>query len=308
MQLSLASPLALRLLAWAAERFPLVNGVLCLALYAAALLNGRSVSAQGPLSLSWLDIGGFFAAYSFLLMLRVFDEHKDYELDLKNYPQRVLQRGLITLTHLKVAGGLAIAVQLGVSLGMDRGVGPITQRFLLVLGWSSLMAKEFFIGEWLSKRLILYAVSHMAVMPLALLWMAQMGAGGASLPASAYHLAILSMLSGFSMEIGRKTWAPAQERPTVDSYSKILGVRGAVGVLVLLSLGLTALLYSMLPSPYAIGAPILVLPTLAALIGFARAPSEKAAKRNLITLGLQSLGAYLLLAGSYAAARGLAWH
>lgn len=308
MQVSMASPLALRLLAWAAERFPLVNGVLCLALYAAALLNGRAASAQGPLALSWLDVGGFFAAYSFLLMLRVFDEHKDFELDSKNFPQRVLQRGLITLTHLKVAGGLAIAVQLLVSLGMDRGVGPVTQRCLLTLGWSSLMAKEFFIGEWLSKRLILYAISHMAVMPIALLWMAQMGAGGAALPDSAYHLALLSALSGFSFEIGRKTWAPDKERPTVDSYSKILGVRGAVGVLILLSLGLTALLYYMLPSPYSIGAPILELPVLASLIGFARAPSEKASKRNQVVLGLQSLWAYLLLAGSYAAARGLTWH
>ena len=307
MQASRESPLGVRFLAWAAERFPLVNGILCLALYAAALTCGRSASPQGAVALSLGDLWGFFAAYGFLLMLRVFDEHKDYALDLQNHPQRVLQRGLVTLGHLKVAGGLAIALQLGASLRLDHGFGIITQRFLMMFLWSCLMAKEFFIGEWLSKRLLLYAISHMVVMPMALLWLAQMGAGQAALPPSAYLLATLSLLSGFSFEIGRKTWAPEQERPTVDSYSKILGLRSAVLVLVLLSLGTTGLLFYMLPGKLSLGALIIELPVLAALAKFGRAPSEKGAKQNQVVFGLQALGSYLLITGSYLLARGIAW-
>lgn len=310
MQISVDSPLRTRLKAWAAERFPLVNGILCLALYAAALSCGRAqvaALAQDRIVLSWIDLVGFFAAYGFLLMLRVFDEHKDFELDSQNHPQRVLQRGLITLTHLKVLGGLAIALQVGTSLAMDHGVGLITQRFLLMFVWTCLMAKEFFIGEWLSKRLVLYAISHMVAMPMALLWLAQMGAGSAPLPKSAYLLAVLSLLSGFCFEIGRKTWAPEQERPTVDSYSKIMGIRNAVLVLVLLSLGTTGLLFFMLPSPYCFASLVLEVPVLIALRQFARTPTEKGAKQNQVVFGLQSLGAYLLIAATFLLSRGITW-
>ena len=40
------------------------------------------------------------AVISFFFRLRVFDELKDYELDLQNHPQRVLQSGRITLRKL----------------------------------------------------------------------------------------------------------------------------------------------------------------------------------------------------------------
>ena len=94
------SPLGARLLAWAAERFPAPNGVFCLVLYGAALICGRTSSGQGPIAISAADGAGFLAAYAFLLMLRVFDEHKDFESDGRNFPQRVLQRGQIGRAHV----------------------------------------------------------------------------------------------------------------------------------------------------------------------------------------------------------------
>jgi 4-hydroxybenzoate polyprenyltransferase len=228
------SPLSRRLLAWAGERFTLANAALFLPLYLIALLCGKALTRGGALSLSAADFAGFLGAWAFFLMLRVFDEHKDYELDAVNHPDRVLQRGLVTLDHLKAVGVVAIATQLAVSLIADGGLGETTIWWCLTMGWSALMAKEFFARKWLVRRPVLYAFTHMLVMPLAVLWWAQIGAGGAGLPTRAAWLGAFGFLIGATVEVARKTNAPADERRGVDSYTKSLGIYGTVGALVAL--------------------------------------------------------------------------
>jgi 4-hydroxybenzoate polyprenyltransferase len=228
------SPLFRRLLAWAGERFPLANLALFLPLYLVGLLSGRALTRGGALSVSAADFAGFLGAWAFFLMLRVFDEHKDYELDGVNHPDRILQRGLVTLDHLKALGAAAIAIQLAVSLIADSGIGKATIWWCLTIGWSVLMAKEFFAREWLAPRLVPYAFTHMLVMPLAILWWAQIGAGGAGLPTRAAWLGAIGFLIGATFEVIRKTNAPTDERPGVDSYTKALGIYGTVGALVAL--------------------------------------------------------------------------
>jgi hypothetical protein len=228
------SPLSRRMLAWASERFPLANVALFVPLYLVALLSGRALTSAGPLFLSAADFAGFLGAWAFLLMLRVLDEHKDYDLDARNHPGRVLQRGLVTLDHLKVVGAIAIATQLAVSLTADGGVGKVAIWWGLTIGWSVLMAKEFFARAWLAQRLVPYAFTHMLVMPLAVLWWAQIGAGGAGLPARSAWLGAFGFLIGATVEVARKTNAPSDERPGVDSYTKALGIHGTVGALVVL--------------------------------------------------------------------------
>src|SRR5439155_15749200 len=93
-ELSADSSFARRFYAWVGERFPLANGLLFFVVYAAALLLGRQ-GAGATAALHVSDLGGFAAAWAFFLMLRVFDEHKDYALDCRLHPERVLSRGLI---------------------------------------------------------------------------------------------------------------------------------------------------------------------------------------------------------------------
>ena len=75
------SAFARRFLAWMGERFPVANGVLAGVLFAGAMLAGRALAAPGPVRVGPGDLLGFLAVYGFFLMLRVFDEHKDYESD-----------------------------------------------------------------------------------------------------------------------------------------------------------------------------------------------------------------------------------
>lgn len=304
------------LLAWANERFPLAVALMAFVLYATALSYGRLLTTEGAIPFRSVDLVGFFAGWSFFLMLRVFDEHKDFETDLHNHPQRVLQSGRITLNDLKVLGGLAIGVQIGVSLWIDQGFGRVIILWCVVLGWSILMAFEFFCGEWLQKRLLLYAGSHMLVMPMAMLWMAQMGTAGAPLPSDIGWLGLLSLLSGAALEIARKIKAPAQERETVDSYTRVFGTtRAPLVVMGLLLGGTSTVLVLMLRLQYPDNPAVwwyvlVVIPLLPALWGlqhFRRCPLPKAAKTAEGLVGLATMGSYGVLLAALYAHRGVQW-
>ncbi len=314
-KLNTDSPIGYRLGAWAQERFEPENAVLFFVLYAAALLLGRSVVTSGPIEVRVADLVGFIAVWSFFLMLRVFDEHKDYDLDCHNHPHRVLQSGLITLGHLKALGLLAIAAQVGASVYLDRGLGSISTAWLAVMAWSCLMAVEFFCGEWLERRLVLYAVSHMVVMPMALVWMAQMGAGAAQLPMSIGWLAALSFLTGASFEVARKMKAPEDERETIDSYTKALGVAWAPLVVLSLLVGATIVLTVVISGIFdtamsgywyvIIVAPL--VPAAWALLRFRRAPSAAAGKLCEAMVAVVMLSGYLGLLVAIFLERGFAW-
>jgi 4-hydroxybenzoate polyprenyltransferase len=283
-QLTLEAPLARRLLAWANERFPPANGVLILVIYAAALLCGRALTTDGPLELAPADLAGFFGVWAYFLMLRVFDEHKDFGRDVANHPDRVLQRGLVTLDHLKLIGVTALLVQVLATVVADGGVGPALGWWALTLAWSLLMLKEFFVGEWLEQRLVLYAFSHLLSMPLAFLWLAQIGAGDQGLPTAVGWLALAGGVVAGAIEVARKLRAPADERHGVDSYTKILGTTRAPALATALVLAAaTASAFAVraageLSLPVAVGLGLATLPALAVSLRFAGGPSASRAE------------------------------
>jgi hypothetical protein len=309
-----SSSLPARLFAWSHERFPAAHGALFLILYATALLFGRFLTTDGPLSVDpLLDGAGFLAAWAFFLMLRVFDEHKDFDLDLLNHPERVLQSGLITLGHLKVLGVVAIVLQLAVTLGFDGGLGPATGAWAVVIVWSSLMAKEFFVGEWLEKQLVLYALSHMVVMPMALVWMAGLGATPDMLPVTVGLLALLSFLSGAAFEVTRKTRGPEEERDTIQSYSRVFGTTKAPlvigGLLIGSAVVQVVLLHIIFPDGHhpgwLVGLLVPVAYALFILQRFRSAPSEAAREKNEGAVSLAMLASYGVVLAAMIVERGI---
>jgi hypothetical protein len=209
---------------WFLERYPPVAWVLFASFYLAAAWETRAALGRAPGAGS-RDAAGIAASCGFFLLLRVLDEHKDFDRDCRNHPDRVLQRGDVTLEQLKLVGGAAAAITLGASLAADGGVGGATTAWLLMIGWTALMTREFFAREWLSRRLLAYGVSHMLVMPLAALWMAHLAVSRVRLGVPVVLLATLFFLGGMAFELARKTLAPDEERVGVDSYSKTVGAR-----------------------------------------------------------------------------------
>ncbi len=298
-ELSLQSPWSKRFMAWMHERFPLQNALLFFILYVTTASVARAGLPSSSLHV-W-DIMGCMLSWSFFLLLRIFDEHKDYERDCVNFPGRVLQRGLIRLVDLKVVGVVAVLVQSGMALYRDRGIGPTTESWLLMIFWASLMTKEFFVADWLNRHLTIYAFSHMLIMPLVVLWLAALAQPGHVGSMSLHVLMILALVSGFCFEITRKTKGPEEERPSVDSYSRIFGYRNAgliVMVLVLVMLLLQVLLLGTLGKQSWMATLVIMmfgLQALVALIQYLRAPSQQARERNEKSVALAMLAGYAVV-------------
>ena len=299
--LTMQSPLPQRLGAWFNERFPPANALLFFILYLTCVVIARQ--QQGQISLSFADVAGALVAWSWFLLLRIFDEHKDYQVDLHNHPQRVLQSGLITLGHLRLLGAAAILSQILWSLYLDHWQpGAALLAWAMMFAWTCLMGKEFFCGAWLEQRLTLYAFSHMLVMPLIVWWLANLGASGVSLSTTMIWLMALAFISGFAFEITRKTKGAEEERDSVDSYSRIFGARGAVLVILSLTLAMLAIqillvwqLAGMLPLwALAILVIALGLP-LVTLKRYWQQASEKARKHNEAAIALLMLIGYAVI-------------
>ncbi len=283
--------------AYLKERFPVVN----MALFAILFLTVQSVAAfyapTNPHSspLGWWEVLGALAVISFFFRLRVFDEIKDYALDAHNHPHRVLQSGRVTLKGLKrvsLAGGV-LEVLWSAHMGL-----PALTLWLAAVGFSLLMRYEFFVSNYLKQRLLLYAFTHMLIMPLVIWWIWSAYAYWYVLNGPLAVLALLSLLGGFSFEIARKIHAPGEERERVDSYSKSLGYAPAIfTVLALLLAGVVEQGYLL----YLLGAgrwPYLVVGGLYGLTGIVYGlalarPREKNLKLAELLVSLFMLVSYV---------------
>ena len=300
------------LAAWMRERFPARNALFFVVFYATALLVARGSADAGPVVLAWSDVAGFVALWCFFLMLRVFDEHKDFEADGVAHPQRVLQRGLITLRHLKVVGIVAIAIQLTVSVVIDGAIGPATAWWAAAFLWSILMAREFFVREWIRRHLIVYALSHMVIMPILAMWVATMGSPRAHDAPAAWAFAALSLLAGLAFEIARKIRSPEQEHPMADSYTQALGVRAASAVLAGLVVA-TAAASLLLASLATGGVPVAAYAALVATVGLAGAailrfrarPTPASVRTSEAAVGVATLATHVIVIAAVVAAHGL---
>jgi 4-hydroxybenzoate polyprenyltransferase len=282
--------------AYLQERFAPVNMGLFVVLF--CTVRGVAAVAGGapPAGGRALVVLGALATVSFFFRLRVFDEEKDFALDAVNHPQRVLQTGRVTLPQLRTLAWVGAVLEAAWSAmqGLDTFV-----LWVIALGYSLLMRTEFGVGRWLRARLVLYAVSHMLIMPLVIWWIFSAYTHGMPLDTRYLPLLwLLSLLGGFSFELARKLHAPAAERAGVDSYSQALGygLALALTVAVLLAGGAAqALLLRSLharPAAYAVLAGLLAA-GLALYTVAARCPHEGRLRQAEKVVSLVMLTSYL---------------
>ena len=223
--------------AYLQERFPLqANGVLIASYFIANYLLAGSVYLQNnlPIEISWKFIAGCLVLIFMFFHMRIIDEHKDFERDVLAYPNRVLSRGLITLKQLKNIGIVVIFFELFFSFlfGLSAFFMCIV---LLIFSW--LIYKEFYIAEFLEKHLIINAFVHLLIMPLYSLYVFALVTNQFAWqsPLEVLLYAWVSYGVGFGYEVARKTRVPEDERPHVITYSKVIGAYpSAMGVLLAL--------------------------------------------------------------------------
>lgn len=218
-----------RLWIYQSERIPLGKTAILLAVFSAASINVSAFLADRALPGWDAYAAAFFVSLIIFIQLRACDEFKDAEDDRLYRPERPVPRGLVSLKLILTLGAGLVPVALLVTVGYHP---PLLLLLGLVWLWLGLMTIEFFVPHWLKARPVLYLISHMAIMPLLDLfvtgaeWMAADGGPAATL---ALFL-VLSFVNGCVLEIGRKIWAPDNEREGVASYSGLWGIAPAVSV------------------------------------------------------------------------------
>lgn len=206
------------------ERFPLGQyGPMILVF---SLANGLYFSSVNEFSLAHFFIVLLVLTSSFL-RLRLFDEIKDYEVDLKINPSRPLARGVLTRDQVK----FMIILLIGFELALCAILGKIVFFIhLMAIGYSLLMFEEFFIGLYLRPRLTTYAVTHTFVSVL----LATTAVAGSVKDLSFPHtlpsfLFLCSNWMFFNLfEFARKSYARTEERANVDTYTSLFGIPSAV--------------------------------------------------------------------------------
>ena len=191
----------------------------------------------------------FIIIFMFFFQLRITDEFKDYEEDLKYRAYRPVQRGIISLKTLGKIGIATVIIQIMLAHVIDP---EIIYFMIFVWIYMLLMTKEFFIKKWLTKRVLTYALSHVVIMIFITLVIVnatqyilldgtenifEFGVlqwNRHNIDFALIPLFTLNYLNGIVLEIGRKTRRADEEEHGVQTYSKLWGRKKAVVVLSLL--------------------------------------------------------------------------
>ena len=311
-------PFPKRLSLYLAERFPLASHTtLIVFFFASGYLLAEALHAPGtPPALGWRAVGVFASLFLLFFLLRLFDEFKDYDVDVLAHPERIVSRGIVTLGELKVliALNIATAVAINATLGL-----PTFLAWLAAFTFAVLMRYEFFVADWLKKDVLVYALTHQVIVPLMCLYMyvasaAPHGVGVSTL--LAWHV-VAAVGTALGFEIGRKVRAPEEEKDLVDTYSKYFGPGKAAGV-VLFLMGLATLGSGMIVQHVTAGrtsgltAGILhgllalaLLPSILTVAKFTKAMSPKTSKGLQLGVSVTMLADYLIIAAAVVVVHGV---
>ena len=203
------------------ERFPPAAYTILVCLFFWSAMIVYSLDAQR--SIAWLGGIGMWLVF---FHLRIFDEFKDFYEDRWAYPDRILSKGIVTLSVLGRLGAIAIILEaiLAFLIGW--------QAFWLWIGaviFSVLMRYEFGLGQWLEKRMLLYAITHNPIVA----WLAVFawGCTEEAWQARNFWYVLFVSIASFAFEIARKTNQPPEEKDGVDSYSSVYGLHRVLWML-----------------------------------------------------------------------------
>lgn len=289
--------LAARLWEYQAERLPVAKTALLTLAFSSSSVTASAAMAGRPLPGPAAYAVAFLLALTVMLELRVLDEFKDHDLDRMHRPERPVPRGLVTLRELAWVGAAFGAAALLAAFLLAPGLVVAAAGVAVLM---AAMTVHFGMPALMHRSLLLTLLSHMLVMPAmdlmvtACEWLPH----GAPPPAGLWAFLALSFANGCVLEVGRKTWAPGNERPHVESYSSAWGIRRAT----LAWLGFLALATGLLCALAAIqGAPLVAVlaglcavPAAAAGLRFAAGPTPSRQAALDAASGLWILASYLV--------------
>ena len=279
------------------ERFPLIAYALLVFVFSIAAIGySHVVAGQIGIPDTKVVLVSFVGSFIIFALLRIADEFKDFDDDVRYRPYRAVPRGLVTLSELGALGVVLATVQLGLALAYS---SELALLLLVVWAYFLLMSKEFFVPTWLKAHPVAYLTSHMLIMPLIALyasapvWLDS----ETGMPNELPSFLIMSFFIGIACEIGRKIRAPKDEEPGVETYSALWGRGHALVVwftMLLVAGGLalkTAQVIGM-ALPLSISLVVLFSIALGVALKLILAPQTRYAKAIELISGLWALAIY----------------
>ncbi len=209
------------------ERFdPLSHLIMIVVFLIAHILVINAIKSIRANSLD--DLLLFIGVTAFYFKLRLYDEVKDYELDVVINKNRPLPRGL--LSHQDMFRGMVTCIVIEILCFSVMGVNSVIS-LILAIAYSLLMYKEFFIKDIIRPHLTTYALMHTivtSILSFAIFsFLSKESLLNLIVDKTLYSFAILNWLLFNIFEFGRKTFATVEERDQVDTYSSLFGRWGA---------------------------------------------------------------------------------
>ena len=208
------------------ERFPILVYIL---LSGGLALSGAAVgspSLQGHSVASFATLFCFLYAIWVFATLRLMDELKDYDKDVIAHPTRPLPRGV--LSTKQVSKAISVMMTIGWIIGGMFIILNTTSMWLATLttAWLWLMNKDFFIGQTLQMRPLIYSITHQIIfVPFCLL----MASVVTDLTVG-WSLAVLG--SFFTYEVSRKLDPKAH--PILGTYLRVYRRQGTLIIVAML--------------------------------------------------------------------------
>jgi 4-hydroxybenzoate polyprenyltransferase len=206
-----------------AERFPLTAQGPLIVLFALSCVCFGALARESPAPPAPDAIlVGIVVVFLLFFQLRVADEHRDYDEDLRTRPWLPVPKGVITLPELDVFAYGAMAAQVVLTAALHP---PLVALLFPPWLWIALVRNDFFAGETLARHPVLSLALHLVFFPLVALFAVgadQLTAAGALAPGLVAFL-LLAAACAAAIEFARKCLAPESEKPGVVTYSKLWG-------------------------------------------------------------------------------------
>ena len=172
----------------------------------------------------WRFFFSFVFVLAYLFHNRVADDKRDFEFDMEYYPDRDLQKGIISISFLERASFLMIGLMITISVSM----GQLSIMFFLPLLFYTILAKKdfFFPDNFKIKYLFTYNIINMLQILLLQIFIYVSILDDLILDnILLFHILLVFTLS-IQVEITRKT-KPNTSRGN-ELYSDRLGMKGAI--------------------------------------------------------------------------------
>ena len=219
-------------------RFPII--ILSLSLLP-AILSTAAIVTKNPSVLQ--IIGGLMATILYLLHVRIIDEKRDFHHDSIYHKSRPLQTGLISLKELQIIDNFVVVLILLIAL--FAGIYPFLLG-VLMLSYSFIASKEFFMGEKLHKHFFIYNIINTMQTFIMQLFAYSFFAGYIPFTILLVLHYIFTCIGTVVFEFVRKIKIPGMDGAGKDTYTWYLGFNNSIVIYLVLALLATVFFYQIM--------------------------------------------------------------